>query len=139
MTGDFLATVRAIHAAGDIPETGLPCGHTINWCHECWQEAERRHEYETACAGWDRPGVEFAASGGDAVHRAGVCVPGPSRVSYEDWCEGFRVAEPLTRAEAEAWLRQSYTCRPCRVCRPDIERPRWVKDGGRWRLAGGEQ
>ena len=58
----------------------------------------------------------------------------PDRVNLEDRAHGHHGSQPLTLAEAAAWLRESHERRRCKLCVPDIQEPGWVKVGRRWRL-----
>ncbi len=124
---------------GRIPETCLPCGHVIDRCYECRQIEFRVREWQDFCGRWERPGVEFAVNGGRVLHTPGCsCVLGPARMSVDDF-DGrgnhSGGSAPLTRPEAEAWLRGDHERRRCKMCAPDVQLPRWAKVGRRWVLA----
>ena len=75
----------------------------------------------------DRP---FARTDGRCLH-ARDC-------SHAEVSVGFR---PLTREQAEAFLREAHEHRRCMVCAPDIPEPPWARTRTRagiprWRLPG---
>jgi hypothetical protein len=121
---------------GKIPETHLPCGHTVIWCEECCREQQHYNDYLDWCARWEHPGIMFAINSGHVVHARGcTAVYGPDRVTPDDPWNGLNGSKPLTQAEATEWLRQSHDRRRCMLCGPDVPMPRWVKVGRRWQLA----
>ena len=74
----------------------------------------------------DRP---FARTSGSCLH-ARFCSPPTGTASFR----------PLTRSQAEAFLRESHEHRVRNACRPDIPDPPWVRvrstsGRARWRLA----
>jgi hypothetical protein len=117
-----------------MTETRLPCGHVVYGCDACDQERIRLKEYEAHVRAWEYPGIEFAVRSGRCVHVAGLC--GNQHIpTFDEWTQGHTMARPLTRSEAEAWLRENHEHRRCRVCAPDIQEPAWVKVERRWVLA----
>jgi hypothetical protein len=78
----------------------------------------------------DLPDRPFARTGGLCLHGRGCSVTTGAALG----------GRPLTRSQAEAFLRESHEHRHCTMCRPDIPEPTWVRvvsTGGqvRWRLA----
>ena len=74
----------------------------------------------------DRP---FARTSGSCLHSR-FC-------RYLTGTASFR---PLTRSQAESFLRESHEHRLCKACRPDIPAPPWIRvrstnRRARWRLA----
>lgn len=119
----------------NIPETRLPCGHTVAFCEACYNQQRRRTDWEEWCQQWERPDVLFAVNSGHVLHALGcVDARGPDRVNLEDRAHEHHGSQPLTLAEAAAWLRESHERRRCKLCVPDIQEPGWVKVGRRWRL-----
>jgi hypothetical protein len=84
---------------------------------------------------WNLPGHPFARTGGDCLH--------VRECFYVDQSAEAMFAaghQPLSRREAEAYLRESHDHYRCTVCAPGISEPPWVRvqtAGGRvrWRLA----
>jgi len=80
---------------------------------------------------WNLPGHPFAYAGGRCLHvRDCLYVNQSAEMSHR----------PLTRDEAEAYLRGSHDHRRCVVCAPCIPEPPWVRVRSasgrvRWRLA----
>ncbi len=75
----------------------------------------------------DRP---FARTSGTCLHVSRLLCDLVASASFR----------PLTRSQAEAFLRESHEHRRCAMCEPDIPEPSWVQvrsAGGRvrWRLA----
>ena len=99
---------------------------------ELLAELDRLEKRDTSLRLWDPYGYPFARMGGGCCLHTRGCPPRGSEV------------QPLTRAEAEAFLRQSHERRRCTVCAPDIRDPPWVRvqsAGGqvRWHLADAEE
>jgi hypothetical protein len=77
----------------------------------------------------DLPDRPFARTSGLCLHARGCFVMSGAALA----------GRPLTRSQAEAFLRESHERRRCRFCQPDIADPTWVRvrsAGGqaRWRL-----
>jgi hypothetical protein len=120
---------------GNIPETRLPCGHTVTWCEQCYRGQQDHNDYLDWCAQWERPDIMFAVNTGHALHaRDCTAVYGPDRVNPDDLRHGLHASKPLTQAEAILWLSQSHERRRCMLCGPDVPMPHWVKAGRRWQL-----
>jgi hypothetical protein len=79
---------------------------------------------------WDLPDRPFARTSGLCLHARGCSATLGAALG----------GRPLTRSQAEAFLRESHEHRRCTMCQPDIPDPTWlrvVSAGGqvRWRLA----
>ncbi len=110
-----------------------PCGHAYldsdGACPACIREfadvQRRRAEWEHA---WSLPGHPFVAYG-SKLHtrdcdRIAFSRPGGG---HDDEITTRSAVFPLTEAEAFAWLSERHDYQLCRVCRPVIATPRWVK------------
>lgn len=103
-------------------------GWAVNAADELLMDLVRLEDRARAHQLWSLPDHPFARTGGRCLHIRGcfyVSSPGH---------------QPLTRSEAEAYLRKSHDRRRCQVCAPGIPEPPWVRvrsPGGqaRWRLA----
>ncbi len=78
----------------------------------------------------DGPDRPFTRTSGHCLHARGCFMATGAALG----------GRPLTRSQAEAYLRETHERRRCTVCRPDIAEPTWVRvvsAGGqvRWRLA----
>jgi hypothetical protein len=83
-----------------------------------------------ARAHWDLPDRPFARTSGFCLHARGCFVMSGAALA----------GRPLTRSQAEAFLRERHEHRRCTMCQPDIPEALWVRvvsAGGqvRWRLA----
>lgn len=120
---------------GEIPETQLPCGHYVHWCEECAQNQHQRDDYLAWCKWWERPEVAFAVNNDVVLHaRDCTAVLGPDKVDPNEHSNFIPGSMPLTKEEANAWLRKSHGRRRCLLCAPDVTMPNWVKVGRRWKI-----
>jgi Protein of unknown function (DUF2826) len=118
---------------GEIPETQLPCGHYVHWCEECAQNQHQRDKYLAWCESWERPDVAFAVNHVVLHARDCTAVLGPDKVDPNEHFHFMPGSMPLTKEEANSWLRKSHERRRCLLCVPDIIWPNWVKVGRRWK------
>lgn len=119
-------------ASADAAEPEAPATDwAISTADELVSELMRLERAAEARRIWSLPGHPFAYAGGHCVHVRDCFYVSQSEAA------GHR---PLTRVEAEAYLRESHDHRRCTVCAPDIPDPPWVRVRSasgqvRWRLA----
>jgi hypothetical protein len=77
----------------------------------------------------------FAVNNDVVLHaRDCTAVFGPDKVNPDEHFDFMPGSMPLTKEEANFWLRKSHGRRRCLLCAPDVAMPNWVKVGRRWKL-----